>query len=286
MEFFYRSYASFQDRTQVAVRERAFGEDIGQNSWVTTEEYGQFLRFLRLERESSVLEVASGSGGPAVYIARKTGCRLTGLDADANGVAAAVDAAARAGLRQRVSFQQADATRPLPFPDEFFDALVCIDSMNHFTDRERLLQEWGRVLRPGARAVFTDPVVITGPVTNHELAQRSAIGTFVFVPRGWNEEQIVKTGFRLVSQLNASENAAMVSNRWREAREHFRQELIRLEGDASFQGTQTFLDAVHRLSAGGRLSRVAYFVEKPANEAPGARPDSGRRPAVRDSVVT
>jgi hypothetical protein len=118
------------------------------------------------------------------------------------------------------------------------------------------------VLKPGGRAVFTDPVLITGPVTNDELAQRSSIGIFVLVPRGHNEELIVKAGFKLASQLDLTENASLVSRRWREARARFRDELVRMEGEAQFEGVQKFLGAVHRLTAEKRLSRVAYFVEK------------------------
>jgi SAM-dependent methyltransferase len=134
--------------------------------------------------------------------------------------------------------------------------------MNHFPDRGNSLSEWYRVLKPGGRAVFTDPVLITGPVTNDELAQRSSIGLFVFVPRGHNEELIVKAGFKLASQLDLTENASLVSRRWREARARFRDELVRMEGEAQFEGVQKFLGAVHRLTAEKRLSRVAYFVEK------------------------
>ena len=129
-----------------------------------------------------------------------------------------------------------------------------------------MLREWHRVLKPGGRAVFTDPVLITGSVTNDELAQRSSIGLFVFVPRGHNEELLLKTGFRLVSQLDLTENAALVSRRWREARARFRDDLLRLAGEAQFEGVQGFLGAVHKLTAERRLSRVAYFVEKPGVE--------------------
>ena len=54
---------------------------------------------------------------------------------------------------------------------------------------------------------------------------------FVFLPRGLNEELIVKAGFRIVSQTDVTENAVLVSHRWRAARERFRDDLIRIEGE-------------------------------------------------------
>jgi hypothetical protein len=102
-------------------------------------------------------------------------------------------------------------------------------------------------------------------VTNEEFAQRSSIGLFVFLPRGLNEELIVKAGFRIVSQTDATENAALVSRRWREARQRFRDDLLRIEGEERFEGVQKFLGAVHKLTDERRLSRIAWVVEKPAN---------------------
>jgi SAM-dependent methyltransferase len=262
IDLFYDTYANFTEQVLASVRAATFGEDIGQNSWVTADEYEGFIQSLRLRDEAHVVEIASGSGGPALHLARKTGCRVTGLDANPSGVETANRAATRAGLEKRLRFMVADATCPLPFDDNTFDALLCIDSMNHFPNRSDSLKEWCRVLKPGGRAIFTDPVVITGPVTNEELAARSSIGLFVFVPKGLNEELIVKAGFKLVSQLDATENAAMVSRRWREARQRFRDDLLRMEGADNFEGVQSFLGAVHRLTAERRLSRIAYVAEK------------------------
>ena len=162
---------------------QTYGQDIGQNSWLTAEEFEQFIGWLDIDAGSHLLEVASGSGGPALHLADQHGCRVTGVDVNPHGVATARRAAAAAGLTHLVKFKVADATDALPFVDDRFDGLMCIDSMNHFPDRVAALEEWRRVLKPGARAVFTDPVAITGPVTSEELAQRSSIGLFVFVPR-------------------------------------------------------------------------------------------------------
>jgi SAM-dependent methyltransferase len=261
IDLFYNTYANFTERVLASVRAATFGEDIGQNSWVTADEYRRFMGWLLLSPDSHVLEVASGSGGPALYLAGQTGCRVTGVDVNPNGVATANQAAGRHIAGSRATFEVADVTAPLPFADHQFDALLCIDSMNHFPNRLDTLREWRRVLKPGGRAVFTDPVVISGLVTNDELAQRSSIGLFVFTPRSLNEELIAEAGLRLVHQFDVTENAAQVSFRWREARLRFRDDLLQIEGAERYEGLQKFLAAVHCLTHERRLSRVAYFVE-------------------------
>jgi SAM-dependent methyltransferase len=265
VDLFYNTYANFADDVLSSVRTQTYGRDIGQNSWVTADEYDGYIEALQLGPASRALEVASGSGGPALYLAERTGCHVTGIDLNPSGVVTATALAARAGLSSRVMFQVADAEAPLKFAQGAFDALLCIDSMNHFPNRLDSLKEWRRVLKPGGRAIFTDPVVITGPVTNDELAQRSSIGLFVFLPAGLNEELIVKAGFRIVSQTDATENAALISRRWREARRHFRDDLVRIEGKERYEGVQTFLGAVHKLTRERRLSRIAWVVENPVN---------------------
>ncbi len=260
--FFDNAYANFAGQTLQCIREATYGEDIGQTSWVTVQEYDEFLGFLRLTRNSHVLEIASGSGGPAAYLARRAGCRVTGLDINTHGIAEGTQAAVRGGLHNRLEFFVADATQRLPFPAGSFDGLLCIDSMNHFPRRSEALSEWRRVLRPGGRAVFTDPVVVTGLVTHEDLAQRSSIGNFVFAPRGLNEGLIGLAGFKLLRVMDVSDNAARVSGRWRDARLRFEDELRQMEGAAQFEAVQKFLDAVQRLASERRLARIAYFVER------------------------
>jgi len=264
VDLFDNIYKHFTEEVLDAIRKDTFGTDIGQNSWVTVDEYERFVLWLKLSAESHVLEVASGAGGPSLYLAQTTRCRVTGIDANENGVATATEMATKSGQRERVTFKVVNATAELPFADNSFDALLCIDSMNHFPNRLDVFKEWHRVLRPGGRALFTDPVVITGPVTNDELALRSSIGLFLFVPPGANDRFIDQAGFRLVQQEDVSDNAALVSGRWHQSRQAHRDDLLRIEGEERFAALQRFFAAVHELTSQRRLSRIVYLVEKPA----------------------
>lgn len=263
IDLFDSTYKNFTEQVLQAIREETFGRDIGQNSWLTADEYDRFISWLRLLPGDHALEVASGSGGPALYLAGHANCHVTGIDANESGVKTATASSAQS--RTRVAFEVVDANAELPFADETFDAILCIDSMNHFPDRLNVFREWHRVLRPGGRAVFTDPVVITGPVTNHELALRSSIGLFLFVPPGVNEKFVKQAGFNLVQQDDVSENAASISGRWYDSRARYRDALLKIEGDERFEGLQNFFAAVQQLTGERRLSRIVYLVEKPVD---------------------
>jgi SAM-dependent methyltransferase len=264
VDLFDSTYANFEAEVLARIRRKAFGEDFGQNSWTTADEYRRWIAELRLDSGSRVLEVACGAGGPALFLAREAGCRVVGVDINAHGVATANARAHDSGIGDRVSFSVTNADEPLAFPDETFDAVLCVDSAIHFPHRLRVLEEWRRVLRPAGRAVFTDPVVVTGIVSNEELAIRSSIGHFMFAPPGMNERLIRESGLTLIHQGDATENAATVSKRWHDARAEERDALVRIEGEARYAGLQKFFAAVHRLTSERRLSRLTYLVERPA----------------------
>ena len=262
VDLFYSTYSHFEAEALARIRQKTFGEDFGQNSWTTADEYRRWAEWLKLHERSHALEVASGSGGPAIFLAELCGGRVTGIDINANGVATAVRMAQAHDLADRVTFEEADADVILPFPDRAFDAVLCIDSANHFADRLGVLKEWHRILKPGGRALFTDPVVVTGLVSNEELAERSSIGFFLFAPPGVNERLIQEAGFELVRQEDVTENEAAVSKRWYDARAEDHDALVQIEGEERYVKLQEFFSVVHQLTNERRLSRVVYMARK------------------------
>jgi SAM-dependent methyltransferase len=255
-------YGHLTTDPQVEVRRRTYDEDLGQSSWITAAEALEFIRLLELGAGRRALEMGSGSGGVTCRMALETGAECVGVDINPHGVEAARARARDQGLSSRVSFQLANAAQPLPFPDQSFDAIFCNDAINHFPGRPAVFRDWHRVLRPGGRLLFTDPVVITGPVTSDELRARSSIGFFLFLPAGCNERLLAESGFTVRQVRDVTDATASVSARWRGAREEFRSALVQLEGAEGFEGVQRFLAAVHLLASERRLSRFMYLATR------------------------
>lgn len=105
--------------------------------------------------DDHLLDVCSGMGGPARYVAWRRGCRVTGLDLTVSRVAGATELTRLARLDDRVDFVNGNALA-MPFPDGRFSAALAQEAFAHVPDKPRLIGECARVLRSGGRIAFTD----------------------------------------------------------------------------------------------------------------------------------
>jgi cyclopropane fatty-acyl-phospholipid synthase-like methyltransferase len=256
------NYGNFQTELYAQIRQEAFGEDIGQNSWLTSDEQDRFLQWLELAPGKILLDVACGAGGPALRIAAATGCSIVGIDAHKEALTTAGSLAAQRGLAERAEFRGIDATGLLPFSDASFDAITCIDAINHFSDRPRVIAEWARLLKLGGRLLFTDPITLTGPLTNAEVAVRSSAGVYLFVPHGYDECVIAQCGLQLLVCEDVTANMAKVAEARHAARASRSDALHEIEGDQAYDSQQEFLAVAARVAREGRLSRFVYVSKK------------------------
>jgi sarcosine/dimethylglycine N-methyltransferase len=102
-----------------------------------------------------VLDVCSGVGGPARYLAHRYGCRVTGLDITESRHEAAVRLTRLVGLDHAVDFRLGNALA-MPFGDGAFDVVIGQEAWAHVPNKPRLVAECARVARPGGRIAFTD----------------------------------------------------------------------------------------------------------------------------------
>jgi cyclopropane fatty-acyl-phospholipid synthase-like methyltransferase len=261
---FYDSvYGNFGRQLAATIRAEAFEEDIGQNSWLTATEHRRFCDWLQLDASSTVLEIASGSGGPSLFMVGETGCAVIGLELHEAGVIAANEAAEQRALAVRARFLKADARDPLPFDDGSFDAVICIDSINHMYERRQVFEQWHRVLRRGGRALFTDPLTITGMLRRDEMLIRSgSLGEQVFTAPGIDETLLRAVGFDEVLVEDVTANMAAVSAARLQARGGHAAELEELEGVQENAEYDQYLRVVELLAVERRLARLAYIARK------------------------
>jgi hypothetical protein len=106
-------------------------------------------------------------------------------------------------------------------------------------------------------------MVVTGLLSNEEIATRSSIGFYLFVPPGENERLIADAGFVHLATEDVTEAAGLIAAKWFAAREHHQDALVAREGEANFTGLQRFLESVRIVSVERRLSRYAYLGQAP-----------------------
>jgi 2-polyprenyl-3-methyl-5-hydroxy-6-metoxy-1,4-benzoquinol methylase len=256
------NYGNFRMELYEEIRREAFGEDIGQNSWLTADELYRFLSRLDLSAGKTLLDVACGAGGPALCAAVRAGCLVVGVDVHPQAISTACSLAAQRGLDRVAEFRVVDASQRLPFSDAGFDAITCLDAINHFPDRPKVIAEWARLLKPGGRLLFTDPITVTGPLTDTEIAIRSSAGFYLFVPPGYDEGIIAQCGLRLLVSENRTRNMAEIAERRMAARASRNSALQEIEGDETYERQQEFLSITARLARENRLSRFVYVAEK------------------------
>ncbi|HWC12205.1 MAG TPA: methyltransferase domain-containing protein [Acidimicrobiales bacterium] len=257
-----KAYGRFDNQLYADIRREAFGEDIGQNNWSTAEEHKRFLDWLELTPGDRMLDVACGSGGPTLYLAGQSGCRALGIDNSAQAVAYGTRVAEKMGTEQ-VEFVQLDADAPLPLPDASFEAVICLDAINHLADRRRALAEWARILRPGGRLLFTDCITLTGLISDAEVAARSRIGRYVFAPLGEDARLIGDAGLQLQLSEDVTESLALLSGRRWRARAARAEALSEIEDGTTYEAHQEVLRTAETLAVEGRLSRYVYLALKP-----------------------
>ena len=133
----------------------------------------ELIAVSQLDAGQRLLDLASGTGDPAVTLAERVGPtgHVVVTDLAPQMIAIARENAARAGLRN-LSFDVVDA-HTLPYPDANFDRVTCRLGVMFFWDCPRALAEVRRVLKPGGVASF----VAWGPVEQNEYL-RVVMGPF------------------------------------------------------------------------------------------------------------
>jgi cyclopropane fatty-acyl-phospholipid synthase-like methyltransferase len=254
-------YAEFDSLLLKQIRTEAYGEDIGQHSWVTADELRADLERLSLNSESLLLDVGCGPGGPLIFAAQSTGCLGIGVDISQAATESASRRARTLNIDSRVSTLVMNLDQPLPIKPRSIDAVMSFDVFLHLHDRAALLSEIERVLTPGGRLLFTDPGVVVGEITDDEIQRRSTYGFVKLVPEGFNESILPDAGLKLLDRQDRSASVERNARGRLQALATRRQELSRMIGRQNVERQEQFLRNVIDLTERRILKRFMYLAE-------------------------
>ena len=110
---------------------------------------------LPIAKTDHILDIGSGLGGPARYLAQRFGCRVSGIDLTAEFCDIARHLTALLGFEDQVSIRQGNALA-MPYDDATFDGAYSMNVSMNIADKRTLYREIRRVLKPGAWLVLSE----------------------------------------------------------------------------------------------------------------------------------
>lgn len=175
----------------------------------------ELAKLIGITAEMAVLDVGSGVGGPARFLAETCGCRVTGVDLCEPFVEAARYLTARTGQCDLVSFMTGSAL-DLPFENGCFDVVMLQHVAMNIAERARLYREIRRVLKEGGRFATYDVVAASGE-PHFPLPWARTPATSFLLTATETRAAIEPAGFRAVAWQDGTQAAGAWFARLREA---------------------------------------------------------------------
>jgi cyclopropane fatty-acyl-phospholipid synthase-like methyltransferase len=217
---------------------------------------------LGLGPTTHVLDIGSGVGGPARYLAHTIGCRVTALELQPKLNAIAVDLTQRSGLSERVTHILGDALA-YPFAFGQFDAVVSWLAILHIPNRPQLFERLACVLRSGGRC-YVEDLCIRAPFAPDDLhdLREVVFGVSVTSIKDYAKD-VRAAGFVDVAVTDCTSDwAPYAANRLRLWRQNY-ESYARVHGEDAYAAQERFYSVIARLYESGSLGGVRLVARAP-----------------------
>lgn len=249
-----------QTQPVLAVERSVCGCDYGATSWATRDEVDSLIAKLALRPGVRLLDVGAGTGWPAIYLARESGCDVTLTDVPFGGLRVAAERAAAENLAGDCRVAAADGAS-LPFADASFDAISHSDVLCCLPDKRGVLKACRRVVAPGGRMVFS--VIYITPGLSVAAYERAVEAGPPFVEMESDYRSLLgRTGWEILETVDMTRQFTASINDTINAMEAERDSLEAAHGKAEFADRRARL-RMKQAAMANDLLRREIFVATP-----------------------
>ncbi len=187
-----------------AIERQVCGCDYGGNSWTTRIQADELTRMLGLDADTKLVDLGAGTGWPALYMAKKSGCKATLVDLPEISLRLARERSKKDGLSNRVTVLLADAAE-LPLADASFNAISHSDLLCCLVQKQKVLEECRRIIRRDGRMAFTVISIISG-LSDCDHARARANGPEFTETRDGYATLLERTGWALENHIDLTKH--------------------------------------------------------------------------------
>ena len=248
------------------IREAIWGKDkdVGQQSFITPWYLDELIRRIGIIEESYVLDVGSGVGGPAIYIASKSGCKIAGIDVSDVGVEMSKKLAEKADLVQRTEFHLGDAMS-MPFGEGVFDIEISLNVMNVFEDKVGLFKEVLRVLKPSGIWAFLSGTfdMPDDPEVKKKMARGYLIPQYYDSLSNYRIK-LKQAGFEIEEIIEYVSDFRVQNKKWGDAYKKYYDEIVKEQGKGNTDYHIEYFDTYLSLIDQGMAANHLIISRKPS----------------------
>jgi ubiquinone/menaquinone biosynthesis C-methylase UbiE len=215
-----------------------------------------------ITKDDVVLDVCSALGGPVRYLAEKYGCTLVGIDATQHMIDEAIKRTKTESYAHLITYKLGNAL-DMPFKAASFDLVWGQDAWCYVTDKDRLIRESYRVLKPGGIIAFTDWLQ-TGKMTEEEWTNLNSFMAFPYMETLDGYAALLENnGFDILSKENESTDFAKHCHMYqRKLRDNLKNMVIQNYGTELFEAADNGLNLWVQAADSEKVGRGRIIAKK------------------------
>ena len=219
------------------------------------------IKKLGINSKTRILDVGSGIGGPARYIADKTGAKITAIELQADQNDLASNLTKKCGLSNQVSHICGDILN-YNFQNQRFDIVVSWLTLYHISDHQTLLKKLYDLLNPNG-LFFTEDITSRIILNKHDLGEieKEIFGKHLLLYDQYISN-IEKFGFKVIFAEDMSESWSAFTKQRIAQYNTDKNRNIRVHNKEIVESLSSFYNFVGKYFSNGKLGGIRIMAKK------------------------